>query len=122
MERKNLLIILVAIVLIIAIAIFSVNKKEDTNSKQENVNQINYSDTTIVPIVDEENPTDSKYNVKTEDGQNVISYEVVDVDEENTIYTIKDANGKEIGNTTNQDEIRLYVENPEYSEYGPSIK
>lgn len=122
MERKNLLIILVAIVLIIAIAIFSVNKKEDTNSKQENVNQINYSDTTIVPIVDEENPTDSKYNVKTEDGQNVISYEVVDVDEENTIYTIKDANGKEIGNTTNQDEIRLYVENPEYGEYGPSIK
>jgi len=122
MERKNLLIILVALVLIIVIVIFSVNKKENTNSKQENVNQIDYSDTTIVPIVDEENPTDSKYNVKTEDGQNVISYEIIDVDKENVIYTIKDANGKEIGNTTNQDEIRLYVENPEYGEYGPSIK
>lgn len=96
------------------------------NMKKDESKELNYTDVNIVTKV-KENSTDVSavyYEVEDENGDTILTYEQANLtreDDEKALYEIKDKDGKTIGTTENTDDIHLYIENPDYGKYAPSI-
>lgn len=122
-SKSKIIVILLLIILVICIY-FAINK----NSVQVNPevkNEIGKTEIVKVETEDKNGTKDVQYHVQDENGNTIISYdeEYIVTEDSNgkVVYEIKDKDGRTIGTTEDKDEIRLYIDNPTYGEYAPTI-